>query len=252
MRRFSLAFVGLGLCVLVSIAVADGDLVPVPADHVPSAPTATDSTPAGSDAIPREQVERLVQELQQKHEADLKKSQRELQELEAAKLLSEAMRLLSRVSDDYPETAPAQDAAFVLRHLTARGLQRQAGPATVSGLGSGAPRLFADAQQRAFIDFGQVVVNLDEGQLNRYLQVQIALQVQDEQIAQVSARVASNKAALMDWLLGHLSDQSLEDIRGSESQNRLRNEIKDGFNTVLFPGSEGQIQLVLFEKFVVQ
>jgi flagellar basal body-associated protein FliL len=250
MRRFSLAFVGLGLSVLASIAFADGDLVPVPADEVPT-PAAPDSTPAGSDALLREHLERLHQE-KQSLEAALKESQRELQELKAEKMLSEAMHLLARITTECPQTGPARDASYLLRHLTAAALQRGVSPAAVSRSAAGAPALLVDHNQRAFIDFGQVVVNLDEGRLNRYLQVKIALQVPDEQIEQVSARVASNKAVLMNWLLSHLSDQSMEDIRGSESQNRLRDEIRDGFNTALFPDSEGQIQLVLFEQFVVQ
>jgi flagellar basal body-associated protein FliL len=45
---------------------------------------------------------------------------------------------------------------------------------------------------------------------------------------------------------------SMEDIRGAAGQNRLRREIHDQFNLVMFPDTEGEIKDVLFEEFNVQ
>jgi flagellar basal body-associated protein FliL len=44
----------------------------------------------------------------------------------------------------------------------------------------------------------------------------------------------------------------MEDLRGAAGQNRLRREIQDHFNTVLFEDGYDRIREVLFEEFNVQ
>jgi flagellar basal body-associated protein FliL len=106
----------------------------------------------------------------------------------------------------------------------------------------------------SFVQFGDVVVNLNEGRMNRYLRLKITLQVAvpPEEIPQIEQEVTKHKAILTSWLLGYLADMSMEDIRGAAGQNRLRREIHDQFNLVMFPDTEGEIKDVLFEEFNVQ
>lgn len=104
----------------------------------------------------------------------------------------------------------------------------------------------------AFITFGQTVVNLDDGRLTRYLRISITLQVDAAQEAGINELVEGKKAILKSWLLSYLSDQNMDEIRGASGQNRIRREIQDHFNTVLFVDGIDRVQDVLFEEFNVQ
>lgn len=104
----------------------------------------------------------------------------------------------------------------------------------------------------AFVPFGQIVVNLDEGRLNRYLRVSLTLQVGEDDLDDITQRVEHHRAILRSWLLSYLSDKGMEDVRGGSGQNRLRREIQDHFNSVLFNDGHDRIKDVLFEEFNVQ
>ncbi len=104
----------------------------------------------------------------------------------------------------------------------------------------------------AFIQFGDIVVNLDETRLNRYLRLNMTLQVHADEHDDISKIVEERKATLKSWLLSYLSDRTLEEIRGASGQNRLRREIMDQFYTLLFPDGHDRIHDVLFEEFNIQ
>jgi flagellar basal body-associated protein FliL len=108
------------------------------------------------------------------------------------------------------------------------------------------------ASQPAYIDFGDAVVNLDEGRLNRYLRITLTLQVDELHKDEIEEKVESNRAVLKSWLLSYLSDKDMESIRGAAGQNRLRREIQDHFNSVLFPDGYDRIHEVLFQEFNIQ
>ena len=103
-----------------------------------------------------------------------------------------------------------------------------------------------------FIAFGEAVVNLDEGRLNRYLRVNIALQVDKAQKAKIEEILTAKKAILRSWLLSYVSDQTMDEIRGAAGQNRLRRAIRDQFNNTLFSDGFDRIEDVLFEDFNIQ
>lgn len=105
---------------------------------------------------------------------------------------------------------------------------------------------------QAVLVFGEVVVNLHEGSLNRYLNLAINLQVDKSKELELTTVVETKKAILKNWLLGYLADKGLDDVRGAAGQNRMRRDIQDHFNTVLFPDGFDQIHDVLFEKFNIQ
>jgi flagellar basal body-associated protein FliL len=113
-------------------------------------------------------------------------------------------------------------------------------------------------EETVFLPFGtpgkdqEVVVNLDEGRMSRYLRVAITLQVPKSQELSFKTKVDAKKILLRNWLLSKISDLDLEDIRGAAGQNRLRREIRDHFNSVLCPDGYDQIYDVLFEEFNVQ
>ncbi len=104
----------------------------------------------------------------------------------------------------------------------------------------------------AFVPFGDVVVNLNEPRLNRYVRVNISLEVAESDLAEVTAAVEQNKPLLRNWLIAYLSDKQLDEIRGAVGLNRLRREIRDAFNRLLFDGDEEKIRGVLLEEFNIQ
>ncbi len=103
-----------------------------------------------------------------------------------------------------------------------------------------------------FIPYGEVTVNLDEQRLNRYLRVKVALHVRRSDEFGVRNAIAEKELLLRNWLVSHLSDKELDDIRGKAGQNMLRREIRDHFNTTLFPDHYDRIYDVLFQEFNVQ
>lgn len=104
----------------------------------------------------------------------------------------------------------------------------------------------------AFIPFGEVVVNLGDSRMSRYLRINLTLQVQGGDDEAANANVESNRAILRNWLIGYLSDLQLEDIRGGAGQNRIRREIQNYFNDVLAPDGTDFVNEILFEEFTVQ
>jgi flagellar basal body-associated protein FliL len=103
-----------------------------------------------------------------------------------------------------------------------------------------------------YIDFGESVVNINSDRLNRYLRLHLMLMVKADDLTKVEHLVEERRSSLKSWLISYLSDVSMEDLRGAAGQNRLRREIQDHFNTVLFEDGYDRIREVLFEEFNVQ
>ena len=114
------------------------------------------------------------------------------------------------------------------------------------------PPLPKPEANQAFVPFGATIVNLDEGRLNRYLRISITLQVDKSKELEVTEIRDKNEKILKSWLLSYLANKSMEDIRGAVGQNRLRREIQDHFNTVMFPDGYDQIHDILFDEFNIQ
>ncbi|HLJ97717.1 MAG TPA: flagellar basal body-associated FliL family protein [Gemmataceae bacterium] len=105
----------------------------------------------------------------------------------------------------------------------------------------------------SLVPFGDpMVVNLNTNQLSKYLRTKIILVVDEANEKTVRDLLEKNKPFLKTWLIAYLSDQSLRDVTGAAAINRLRREIRDQFNTMLFPDGSEKINDVLFEEFYVQ
>lgn len=104
----------------------------------------------------------------------------------------------------------------------------------------------------AFVEFDSVVANLNDGRMTRYLKLGISLQVDKGQLVEIEKLNEEREAIMRNWILSHLADKSMDDIRGRNGQNRLRAEIKDQFNAVLFADGIDRVHDVLFQEFNVQ
>ncbi|HWG43741.1 MAG TPA: flagellar basal body-associated FliL family protein [Gemmataceae bacterium] len=106
--------------------------------------------------------------------------------------------------------------------------------------------------KRAYVNFGDVVVNLNEDRLTRYLRVKLLLVVDDHDEKVMTDLIGKNKPLLKNWLISHLSDKSLLEVSGAPGVNKLRREIWHEFNKELFPDGSEKILDIFFEEFVVQ
>jgi len=107
------------------------------------------------------------------------------------------------------------------------------------------------ANQPAFVPFGEVVVNLADERMARYLRLSLTLQVDPAHEDSVKKALERKKTILKNWLISYLSDKELDEVRGAIGVNKARREIQEQFNRLLFPDGSDLIQEVLFEDFTV-
>ena len=104
----------------------------------------------------------------------------------------------------------------------------------------------------SFVTFGRAVVNLNDPNLVRWLLVEVTLQVDGDDEEETTEAVKARSPLLKTWLISHLADKTVEDIRGKIGVNRLRREIQDNFNALLFTDGRERIRDIHFEEFEVR
>jgi len=104
----------------------------------------------------------------------------------------------------------------------------------------------------AVLPFGEVIANLGEERLNRFLRAKILVVVDEDQSKEVTELLAKQKPFLKSWLGAYLSDQTVSDVGRAAGQNRLRREIRDHFNQKLFSDGSEKVLDVLMDEFMVQ
>jgi flagellar FliL protein len=129
---------------------------------------------------------------------------------------------------------------------------KEASAAGAKGKGGEGEGHKAGQEKPAFVPFGDVVVNLAEERLTRYLRVKLVLVVDRLEEKEMTEELTKSKAILKNWLIGYLSDKSLKEVNGAANVNRLRREILEQFNSLLGAGRVDKVHDVLFEEFVVQ
>ena len=104
----------------------------------------------------------------------------------------------------------------------------------------------------AFIEFDDVVANLNDPRASRYLNCSLSLQVSKSQVEKLTKLVEEKNPLLKNWLIAHIRDKTLEKVVGKFGQNLLRREIHGKFNEILFTDGIERIQDILFSDFKVQ
>jgi flagellar FliL protein len=108
------------------------------------------------------------------------------------------------------------------------------------------------AGKTAIIPFGDVVVNLVDPRMQRYLRVKVAVLVDEESEEEVTELLTKHKAAVKSKMIGHLAGKDVKDVSGTVGVNRLQRELLERFEDVLFPEGHSKIRSVLFEEYVIQ
>lgn len=104
-----------------------------------------------------------------------------------------------------------------------------------------------------FDKLDSVVANLDEPGVTRYVRVSVILELSPN-LDPIEGEVflEEKKILLQDWMTTYLAGLSLEDVRGSRNLNRVKRDVLDQFNKLLFGPDEAYIEKILFKEFAVQ
>jgi flagellar basal body-associated protein FliL len=98
-----------------------------------------------------------------------------------------------------------------------------------------------------------VIANLDEPGVTRYARVTITLQLSPQMDREKgTAFLDDKKPILTDWLTTYIAGLNLERVRGTRNLARIKKEIRDSFNELLFPQSKPVISDILFKEFAIQ
>jgi flagellar basal body-associated protein FliL len=102
------------------------------------------------------------------------------------------------------------------------------------------------------VPFGDVVVNLAEERMTRYLRLKIAVTVDAEHEKEMTELLTKKKAAIKSRIISHLAGKSLKDVAGSVGVHRVQRELLERFEDELSHEENCHIRAVLFEEYVVQ
>jgi flagellar basal body-associated protein FliL len=102
------------------------------------------------------------------------------------------------------------------------------------------------------VPFSDVVVNLADPRMQRYLRIKIAVLAEAEAEEEVTALLTKQKAEVKSKLIGHLAGKDIKDVSGTVGVNRLQRELLERVEDVLYPDGHSQIRAILFEEYVIQ
>jgi flagellar basal body-associated protein FliL len=98
-----------------------------------------------------------------------------------------------------------------------------------------------------------VLANLDEPGVTRYVRITLSLEISPEMDQEKGKAFLDQRTMLMrDWLTTYVAGLSLEDVRGSRNLSRIKRDMLEQFNALLFPGTKPFVKQVLFREFAVQ
>lgn len=105
----------------------------------------------------------------------------------------------------------------------------------------------------AYEQMEPIVANLDEPGVTRYVRVTITLEMSPEMDrAKGEPFLTERKLVLRDWLTTYFAGLSLEDVRGTRNLEKIKRQIQDQFNEILFSNGKPYVQRILFREFAVQ
>jgi len=98
-----------------------------------------------------------------------------------------------------------------------------------------------------------VTTNLGDEGSRRFVKVGITLSVIKGRDDEVTELITKKKAAVIkNWLIGYFSEIRLSEVNGPKHRNKMRREIEDAFNQLLWPNQPPVIRQVWFEQFMIQ
>ncbi len=102
-------------------------------------------------------------------------------------------------------------------------------------------------------DLEPVIANLDEPGVTRYARVTITLQLSPQMDQEKGVLfLEEKKPILRDWLTTYIAGLNLERVRGTRNLSRIKRELRDSFNELLFPEGKPFVHNILFKEFAIQ
>ncbi len=102
-------------------------------------------------------------------------------------------------------------------------------------------------------DLEPVIANLDEPGVTRYARVTITLQLSPQMDQEKGVLfLEGKKPILRDWLTTYIAGLNLERVRGTRNLGRIKRELRDSFNELLFPEGKPFVHNILFKEFAIQ
>jgi flagellar FliL protein len=135
----------------------------------------------------------------------------------------------------------AEEAASGHEEAAAEGHAEQA-----EGHGEAGAGEHAAAPAPQFLSIDSFVVNITDGENDRFLKVKIDLEVSS---AEVSKELEQRMPQVKDIMIGLLSSQNANLVRTMEGKDQLREQVLTRLNAVV---RTGVVRQVLFTEFVVQ
>ncbi|MHC4182160.1 MAG: flagellar basal body-associated FliL family protein [Planctomycetota bacterium] len=102
-------------------------------------------------------------------------------------------------------------------------------------------------ENKIVVPLDSIVVNLGGIDSNRYLRIQISVEVDSEDAQKL---ITEKKIILRDKMISFFSTKTLKDVESEGGLFKLRLEIKDSLNKLL--GSRDMVKQIYFSDFIVQ
>ncbi len=102
-------------------------------------------------------------------------------------------------------------------------------------------------ENKIVVPLDSIVVNLGGADSNRYLRIQISLEVDSEDNQKL---ITDKKIILRDRMISFFSAKTLKDVESEGGLFKLRLEIRDSLNKLL--GSRDMVKQIYFSDFIVQ
>ncbi len=102
-------------------------------------------------------------------------------------------------------------------------------------------------ENKIVVPLDSIVVNLGGVDSNRYLRIQISMEVGSEDVQKL---ITEKKIILRDRMISFFSAKTLKDVESEGGLFKLRLEIKESLNKLL--GSRDMVKQIYFSDFIVQ
>jgi len=109
-----------------------------------------------------------------------------------------------------------------------------------------------DPDAPAYLPFDRMVLNINDPTYNLFMNLEIAVQTTHEHEEEVAEAMKLRHAAIKTWITTHVADKTRDDLSGKVGVNKLRREIQDNFNSLLFDDGSEHVKDVLFEEYLIQ
>ena len=102
------------------------------------------------------------------------------------------------------------------------------------------------------IAFGDIAVNVSGDQKARYMRMKLMVAVELADVRELTDLITKQKPFLKNWLISYMQEQHYSELIGKAAVNRIRREIRDRFNMMLFPDGDEKIVDILIDEYMVQ